>query len=341
MSIQAKEGITYLSYGIPFKRQTDSQNGHTTEAQSSNGATHQIKMPPIYWNVAKPIIQYQNGATPRGYVYLPDYEAELIPLQELKQKPWWPGTLPDHTQLPDSDGTFVKNFLEHPQSILITTSIRPVLDRIHPDGRYKIGQDGGIYWEHHYGGDPIDGCKAPDWCYIPDVDPGFPKSYVLWQELVPPRIIIEFVSDNGRRERDRTPVTGKFWVYENVIQPQYYAIYTESRSEIELYEWVNGQFRLVPQNSRGHYPVATMGIELGIWHGQYLNDTANWLRIWDSDGNLLLSGEERAESERRERELADQRAEAAEQRMQAEIAEKERMANYLRSLGIDPDNLPA
>ncbi len=26
---------------------------------------------------------------------------------------------PDHTQLPDSDGTFVKNFQEHPQSILL------------------------------------------------------------------------------------------------------------------------------------------------------------------------------------------------------------------------------
>ncbi|BAZ26482.1 hypothetical protein NIES4073_73900 [Kalymmatonema gypsitolerans NIES-4073] len=26
--------------------------------------------------------------------------------------------LPDHTQLPESDGTFVKNFQEHPQSIL-------------------------------------------------------------------------------------------------------------------------------------------------------------------------------------------------------------------------------
>ncbi len=32
-------------------------------------------------------------------------------------------TLPDHTQLPDSDGTFVKNFQEHPQSILLTEQL--------------------------------------------------------------------------------------------------------------------------------------------------------------------------------------------------------------------------
>ncbi|MEB3291929.1 MAG: hypothetical protein VKJ24_02095 [Synechococcales bacterium] len=57
-----------------------------------------------------------------------------------------PLTLPDHKQLPESDGTFVKNFQEHPQSLLLTSSIVPVLDALHPDGRYAIGQDCGIYW---------------------------------------------------------------------------------------------------------------------------------------------------------------------------------------------------
>jgi hypothetical protein len=62
-------------------------------------------------------------------------------------------TLPDHPQLPESDGTFVfakraggKSFQEHPQSILLTTSLRPVLEALHPDGQYAIGQDCGIYW---------------------------------------------------------------------------------------------------------------------------------------------------------------------------------------------------
>ncbi len=58
---------------------------------------------------------------------------------------------PDHTQLPESDGTFVfaeraegKNFQEHPQSILLTDSIKPILQKRHPDGQYCIGQDSGI-----------------------------------------------------------------------------------------------------------------------------------------------------------------------------------------------------
>ncbi|MEG4215031.1 Uma2 family endonuclease, partial [Microcoleus sp. Pol14C4] len=46
--------------------------------------------------------------------------------------------LPDHNELPESDGTFVKKFQELPQSIILTDSLRPILQRIHPDGRYRI-----------------------------------------------------------------------------------------------------------------------------------------------------------------------------------------------------------
>lgn len=38
-----------------------------------------------------------------------------------------PPSFPDHTQLPESDGTFVKNFQEHPQSIILTGSIGDLL----------------------------------------------------------------------------------------------------------------------------------------------------------------------------------------------------------------------
>ncbi|NES85189.1 MAG: Uma2 family endonuclease, partial [Moorea sp. SIO2B7] len=42
---------------------------------------------------------------------------------------------PDHTQLPESDGTFVKNFQEHPQSIILTDSMGEILQQRHPDGQ--------------------------------------------------------------------------------------------------------------------------------------------------------------------------------------------------------------
>src|SRR5690349_20115722 len=49
--------------------------------------------------------------------------------------------LPTHEDLPEEDSTFVKNFQEHPQSILLTDSIWPVLEKLHPDGQFAVGQD--------------------------------------------------------------------------------------------------------------------------------------------------------------------------------------------------------
>lgn len=78
-------------------------------------------------------------------------------------------TLPDHTQLPDNDDNFVKNFQEHPQSILLTESINPILQKIHPDSYYCLGQDSGIYWRLT---EPVNrGVVATDWFYVPNVPP--------------------------------------------------------------------------------------------------------------------------------------------------------------------------
>ncbi|MEM7539018.1 MAG: Uma2 family endonuclease [Chloroflexota bacterium] len=313
-----------------------------------------LKHPPTYANGKNHI--YSNGkslyeAFPRGRVFLSDDDTVGIPVHELPTKPWWPDSLPDHTQLPDEDGEFVKNLHEHPQSLLITTSIRPVLDRLHPDEQYIIGQDSGIYWRINT--QPLDGVKAPDWFYVPDVPPVRRGSYALWQELVTPTLVIEFVSGDGRAERDQTVGRGKFWVYENAIQPLYYAIYEEEPASVELYHLVNGQYQSIPANSRDHYLVPPMDIELGIWHGKYGNQTAGWLRVWDSQGNLLLSGEERAEQEsqraNQEAQRANQEAQRANQEAQranqeAQRANQEaqrtnRLIEQLRALGIEPDVL--
>ncbi|HBL12549.1 MAG TPA: hypothetical protein DD379_14320, partial [Cyanobacteria bacterium UBA11162] len=117
-----------------------------------------------------------------------------------------PPSFPDHTQLPEEDGTFVfaqravgKNFQEHPQSILLTDSLGSVLQQLHPDGHYAIGQDCGIYWRET--DPPEKGAEAPDWFYVPNVPPlvkgEIRRSYVLWREFMAPLIILEFASGNG------------------------------------------------------------------------------------------------------------------------------------------------
>ncbi|MBF2008783.1 MAG: Uma2 family endonuclease [Chlorogloeopsis fritschii C42_A2020_084] len=241
-------------------------------------------------------------------------------------------TLPDHTQLPDSDGKFVKNLQEHPQSILLTDSITPVLQQLHPDGNYCIGQDAGIYWR--LTDPPEKGAEAPDWFYVPNVPPTLNgemrRSYVLWKEYVAPLIVIEFVSGDGSEERDKTtPLQGepgKFWVYEQAIRVPYYAIYEVEKARVEVYHLVDNTYQLMTPNEREHYLIKPMGVELGIWRGVYQNAELPWLRWWDAQGNLLLTGEERAEVERQKRK---------------KIVEKLRTlsSEQLQSLGIDPEML--
>lgn len=264
--------------------------------------------------LAPPAFPSQNGVNGYGKV------APFI----LPQGP----DLPDHTQLPESDGAIVNNFQELPQSIILTGSLKPVLDELHPDNQYLIGQDSGIYWD--YTDSPLEGVKAPDWFYIPNrppmLDGVLRRSYVMWKEITPPVIVIEYVSGDGSVEHDQTPRTGKFWVYENAIQSKYYLIYdSQHGGTLELYVLRDGHYVLIEANERNHYPVPEMGIELGLRTDTFMGMTFPWLRAWDADGNLLLHAEERAEQERQGKEAA--------------LNTLERYKAQLRTLGIDPERI--
>jgi hypothetical protein len=255
--------------------------------------------------------------------------------------------LPDHTQLPESDGNFVKNFQEHPQSILLTDSLAPVLEQLHPDGQYAIGQDSGIYWRST--NPPEKGSEAPDWFYVPHVPPllegRYRRSYVLAREQQVPAVILEFASEDGSEERDATPLTqnqsgtvikpGKFWVYEQVLRTPYYGIYEVKTSKLEVYHlepqepedppetW---RYRKLKPNEHSRYAIPPLQVELGVWWGWYQNQEMNWMRWWDQQGRLLPTGAERAEQERQRAEQERQRAEQERQRAEQERqrAEQER-----------------
>ncbi|MBY0523599.1 MAG: Uma2 family endonuclease [Gemmataceae bacterium] len=234
-------------------------------------------------------------------------------------------TVPDHTQLPDKDGVPVRNSQEPWQSMLLTESLEPELRRLYPEGNYFIGQDVGIYWRE--ADPPLLGAKAPDWYLVPDVprllNSELRRSYVLHRELMAPLVILEYASGDGSEERDRTPWQGKFWVYEHMIRPAFYGIYEVELGRVEVYHLVENRFEQLLANESGRFPLAPLGVELGIWQGRYKDYDLPWLRWWDVQGTLLRSDDERVDEERREKEQAQQRA--------------ERLAEKLRSLGVDPD----
>ena len=224
-----------------------------------------------------------------------------------------PPPFPNHNQLPSEDDTFVNNFQKHPQSIILTDSIGPILEKIHPDGDYVIGQNCGIYWRAT--DPPEQGAEAPDWFYIPNVPPLLDGEirhfYVLWREFFSPFIALEFASGSGKEERDTTSLwesekkektrPGKFWVYEWVLRIPYYGIYDITLGKLEVYNLVNRTYRKLEPNERGNYLIERLQVELGLWQGNYQNQNQLWLRWWDRDGNLLLTGSERADRLAREK----------------------------------------
>ena len=260
--------------------------------------------------------------------------------------------------LPYTDGEIVENFAEHPQALLLTSAIRPVLDGLHEGGPYLIGSNSGIYWKRT--DPPLSGCKSPDWFYIPGVpqtrpqDHTFRRSYVLWNEEVPPYLVVELVSGDGSTERDDTENSGKFWVYENGIRAEYYAIFDAFRDgDLEVYERHRGRFRLAHPNERGRYELPEMGVELGVWHGEFEQADQSWLRFYDDRGSMLPSIKENveitreairdAEESRRRAERADLRTEQANRRAEEErqnsaelVAKMAALEEKLRAMGIDP-----
>ena len=137
------------------------------------------------------------------------------------------------------------------------------------------------------------------------------RSYVLWQEMVSPFMLLEYASDGGAEERDKTPARGKFWVYERRIRPPYYGIFLPEQGAIEMYHLVEDRFERMTPNTHGRFSIASLGVELGIWQGKFADYELGWMRWWDTQGNLLLTGEEKA----------------------ARLAEK------LKAMGIDPDQV--
>jgi Putative restriction endonuclease len=152
---------------------------------------------------------------------------------------------------------------------------------------------------------------------------------------VPPVVIVEFLSP-GTEAEDLGPFSpkpsiravgrppGKFTVYEQILKVPNYIIYNKENQQLRYFRLVNGQYQeqvLSVQNPCLWIPEINLG--LGLWNGKFRGIDQSWLRWCDTQGNWQLT-----------------EAEAERQAGAADRQEKEKLATYLRSIGIDPDNLP-
>lgn len=136
------------------------------------------------------------------------------------------------------------------------------------------------------------------------------RAYFFWEFGKPPEVVIEIVSNRVGGETD-----AKMRAYARMRIP-YYVIYDPLE---QVQEGVLRAYELAPwgvYEETSPEMLAGAGLGLTLWHGVYEGKEGLWLRWQDQDGNLILTGAERAER-------AERRA--------------ERLAAQLRALGVEPE----
>ncbi|NJP11039.1 MAG: Uma2 family endonuclease [Leptolyngbyaceae cyanobacterium RU_5_1] len=175
-------------------------------------------------------------------------------------------------------------------------------------------------------------CKRPDWFAVVGVSRLYRQqdirlSYVIWQEGVNPFVVVELLSpgtekeDLGQTERGSDQPPTKWEVYEQVLRVPYYVIFDRYTNQLRAFGLNNAHYRELDLPDQRIW-MSELNLGLGLWHGMYQGIERYWLRWYDSQGNWVPT-ETEAERDRAER--AEARAEA--------------LAQRLRELGVNPDEL--
>jgi hypothetical protein len=178
--------------------------------------------------------------------------------------------------------------------------------------------------------------KAPDWLYVSQVNqPGIArKSYTPHLEGSVPKIVMEFLSetDGGEYSTRRIPPVGKWHFYEQILQVPNYVAFEPDSGLLEVYRLQDGRYVLEQPDPEGRHWFADLGLFLGTWRGAKEDRNGYWLRWWDGEGQLLPWAIEQIEQEK-------QRAEQEKQRAEQEKQRADRLAEILRSQGINPEEM--
>jgi Uma2 family endonuclease len=175
------------------------------------------------------------------------------------------------------------------------------------------------------------------------------RSYVMWEEReIAPKFVLEMVSHQPGDEYSK-----KMAIYSK-LGVLYYAIYNpefwqrDRHQPFEVYKLEGDTYRLQLGEP---YWMPEVGLGIGRYQAVIGGISQEILTWYDGQGNRHLGPEEqerqraereqqRAERERQRAEREQQRAEQEQQRAEQERSAKERLEAYLRSQGIDPEQLP-
>lgn len=208
-----------------------------------------------------------------------------------------------------------------------------------------VGTDLNLYYDLHH---PL-WHKRPDWFLVLGVKPAqrqsdLRMSYVVWKETVTPFLVIELLSpgteaeDLGQSLREINKPPTKWQVYEQILRIPCYVVFDRYKNQLQGFHLVGSHYQAL-ELSDGKLWLEEIQLGLGVWQGSYQGIEGLWLRWYDRSGQWIASTDERIEQEKQRVEQERQRAEQERQRAEQERQRAEQLANHLRSLGIDPDQI--
>ncbi|MTJ09451.1 Uma2 family endonuclease [Anabaena sp. UHCC 0204] len=191
--------------------------------------------------------------------------------------------------------------------------------------------------------------KRPDWFGVVGVSLLFQGrdlrlSYVTWQEIVNPFVVVELLSPgtededlgNTKTTKDKPPT--KWEVYENILRIPYYIVFSRYTNELRAFHLVGGHYE--PMNLiANRLPMPELGLSLGLWEGSFRGISKLWLRWFTLEGELISEPTEEAISATEEAAAATERAIIAEQEATEAKIKAAKLAQRLRQLGINPDEI--
>lgn len=243
---------------------------------------------------------------------------------------------PDIAQLVIEDDTPLDNFQTEKQQRLL---VEPLYSSWSTDEPFVAAANVGIFSSDREEGTAPDvflslGVTMPaDWSQKQN------RSYLVWQFGKFPEVVIEIVSNRKGNElvRKESEKFSKKEIYAR-MGVAYYAVF-DPLQQIQEPEQMGGQLVKVFELRGKHYvelshPVwmEDVGLGLTLWEGAFEGVATQWLRWCNRDRQIIPTGAEGQEIER-------QRAEAERQRAEAERQRADRLADRLRAMGIDPDEI--
>jgi Uma2 family endonuclease len=267
--------------------------------------------------------------------YIPQSDPPLPPHLNLPTMYDLPSDNPEEPGLPD--------YFHFLQPLLLYLTFQPT--NWNPDLVFSAA-DLNLYYDLRH----PQWYKRPDWFGVVGVGQLYQGrdlrlSYVTWQENANPFVVVELLSpgtedeDLGETEQEQNKPPTKWKVYEQILRVPYYVVFSRYTNEVKPYKLVGGHYEAVDISSNGRMLMPELGLSLGLWQGKFRDIDKLWLRWFTLEGELILSPEEETAEAKQEAVEAKQEAvEAKQEAVEAKIR-AEKLAEKLRELGINPEQL--